>query len=67
LKSGRGEQSVAWRAVLSWRDDRDGAAGKSDSYALRKADGKNAIFVLPEDEVRAGEIAREIVEGAQQE
>lgn len=32
---------------------------------FEKADGKNAIFVLPEDEVRASEIVREIVEGEQ--
>ena len=32
---------------------------------FEKADGKNAIFVLPEDEVRASEIVREVVEGAQ--
>jgi hypothetical protein len=31
---------------------------------FEKAEGKNAIFVLPEDEVRAREIVREIVEGA---
>jgi len=34
---------------------------------FEKTDGKNAIFVLPEDEVRASEIVREIVEGAQRE
>ena len=34
---------------------------------FEKADGKNAIFVLAEDEVRASEIVREIVEGAQRE
>jgi hypothetical protein len=32
---------------------------------FEKADGKNAIFVLPEDEVRASEIVREIIEGEQ--
>src|SRR6266705_73263 len=31
---------------------------------FEKAEGKNAIFVLPEDEKRAREIVREIVEGA---
>jgi hypothetical protein len=34
---------------------------------FEKEDGKNAIFVLPEDEARAGEIVREIAEGAQRE
>ncbi len=29
-----------------------------------KAGGRNAIFVLPEDEPRAREIVKEIVEGA---
>src|SRR6266702_939291 len=31
---------------------------------LEKAEGRNAIFVLPEDEIRAREIVREVVEGA---
>jgi hypothetical protein len=31
---------------------------------FEKAAGKNAIFVLPEDEARAREIVREVVEGA---
>jgi hypothetical protein len=31
---------------------------------FERAEGKNAIFVLPEDEIRAREIVREIVEGA---
>jgi len=31
---------------------------------LEKAEGRNAIFVLPEDEIRAREVAREVVEGA---
>jgi hypothetical protein len=31
---------------------------------FKKAEGSNAIFVLPEDELRAREIVREIVEGA---
>jgi hypothetical protein len=31
---------------------------------FEKAEGKNAIFVLPEDQIRAREIVREIVEGA---
>jgi hypothetical protein len=30
---------------------------------FEKADEKNAIFVLPEDEIRAREIVKEIVEG----
>jgi len=31
---------------------------------FEKAEGRNAIFVLPEDEIRAREIVKEIVEGA---
>ena len=33
-------------------------------YSLsEKAEGRNAIFVLPEDEIRAREIVKEVVEG----
>ena len=31
---------------------------------FEKAEGRNAIFVVPQDEIRAREIVREIVEGA---
>jgi len=34
---------------------------------FEKAEAKNAIFVLPKDEMRASEIVREIVEGTQRE
>jgi hypothetical protein len=34
---------------------------------FEKTEGRNAIFVVPEDEMRAGEIVREVVEGAQRE
>ena len=59
--------------VRVWSNE-DSYPGEMIEMALRenqiharfeKADGKNAIFVLPEDEVRASEIVREIVEGEQ--
>ena len=59
--------------VRVWSSE-DSYPGEMIEMALRenqvharfeKADGKNAIFVLPEDEVRASEIVREIVEGKQ--
>lgn len=59
--------------VRVWSSE-DSYPGEMIEMALRenqiharfeKADGKNAIFVLPEDEVRASEIVREIVEGEQ--
>jgi len=31
---------------------------------FEKANGSNAIYVMPDDEVRAREIVREVVEGA---
>jgi hypothetical protein len=31
---------------------------------LKKGNGRNAIYVMPEDEIRAREIVREVVEGA---
>jgi len=59
--------------VRVWSSE-DSYPGEMIEMALRenqiqarfeKADGKNAIFVLPEDEARASEIVREIVEGEQ--
>jgi len=59
--------------VRVWSSE-DSYPGEMIEMALRenqiharfeKADGKNAIFVLPEDEVRASEIVREIIEGEQ--
>jgi len=51
-----GEQSILERY-------RDGAAGNQIHTRFEKG-WKNAIFVLPEDEVRAGEIGKRNVEGA---
>jgi len=79
VESGHGWDPTDWNpeeaASKVWHGEQS-YPGEMIEMALRenqihtrfeKADGKNAIFVLPEDEVRAGEIAREIVEGAQQE
>jgi len=61
--------SKVWHGEQSYPGEMIEMALRENQIHTRfeKADEKNAIFVLPEDEVRASEIVREIVEGAQQE
>jgi hypothetical protein len=61
--------SKVWHGEQSYPGEMIEMALRENQIHTRfeKADEKNAIFVLPEDEVRAREIVREIVEGAQRE
>ena len=55
-----------WSGVESYSGEIIEMALRENQIHARfdKAEGKNAIFVLPEDEARAREIVREVVEGA---
>jgi hypothetical protein len=55
-----------WRGEESYPGEMIEMALRENQIHARfeKGEGRNAIFVLPEDEMRAREIAREVVEGA---